>query len=503
MTAWNHPRLLGTRDTPYGRVTVTDRLGQVAVFESDALAFESEGTAAEEFVHLAAVQRVAPRRVLILGGGAQGLVPEVLKHRPGAVEDLELDARALALAVGHQPEALRRALADGRVRVRITDPRRDIESHRHRDASGVAAVDLILVGMPEPESGRANRYYTREFFAACARRLAPEGVLALRLKSAENLWTPVLARRAAGIRQALLESFPHVVVLPGATNVLLASRVPLERDPEVLGERLRARGIEARLVTPAYVRYLYTNDRFSEVERLLERTRARANSDAQPSCYQATMLLWLARFFPRLGRVDLPEPEVSSVTGSPWIWAGAVAIAGLLLWSRRRGALRRALLAGLAGFAGMLLEAVLLLRYQAGSGVLYQNLGVLLTMFMAGLALGARGTEILRGLGALGLAALLILGLAGACLPGAAVGGFGVAALLLLACGASVGAAFAFSVLQGNPDAKAAVGPVYAADLAGGCAGSLIAGLVTIPMLGLSATSGLAAVVAVAALLLV
>ena len=54
-------------------------------------------------------------------------------------------------------------------------------------------------------------------------------------------------------------------------------------------------------------------------------------------------------------------------------------------------------------------------------------------------------------------------------------------------------AAFAYAVRHGAPDPQAVLGPVYAADLLGGCAGSLVAGLVTIPMLGLPATALLAA----------
>ena len=42
----------------------------------------------------------------------------------------------------------------------------------------------------------------------------------------------------------------------------------------------------------------------------------------------------------------------------------------------------------------MLLETVLLLAYQARSGALYERLGVLLTAFMAGLAVGARSARI-------------------------------------------------------------------------------------------------------------
>ena len=42
--AWNHPDLLASRDSAYGRITVTGLFGQVAVYENDTLSFETEGT---------------------------------------------------------------------------------------------------------------------------------------------------------------------------------------------------------------------------------------------------------------------------------------------------------------------------------------------------------------------------------------------------------------------------------------------------------------------------
>ncbi len=503
MTRWNHPDLRATRDTPYGRVTVTGALGQIAVFENDALAYESQGTAAEEFVQLAAIQRDTVDRVLVLGGAAQGLVAELLRRHPARVDDVELDARFLALVEPQLPEPQRQALADPRVRLAFADPRRFLDH--------APVYDLILIGLPEPGSGRTNRFYTREFFAACAAHLAPGGVLALRLRSAENLWTPALSRRTASIHRALREVLPATVVLPGTTNLVFASRAPLERDPAVLGGRLRTRDPGARLVTPAYVRYLYTNDRFAEIAQRLAASPALANRDARPICYQTTMMLWLARFFPGLARLDLPDPSAAALARAPWAWAAA-AMSGLAFrLARRRARSRRMLLAGAAGFAGMLLESALLLGYQTRSGVLYQDLGVLLMAFMGGLALGAWALERLvrrigcgRCAGALTFAALAALGvLCALSLRADAGGGLAGSSALLLASGFLVAAAFAYAVLDGAPDGSAVIGPVYAADLLGGCAGSLVAGLVVIPMLGLPATAALAMALALVALLVI
>ena len=111
MTAWNHPYLVDTRDSPYGRVTVTRYAGQVSVFENDALTFDSEGTEAEEFVHLAALQHPNPARVLILGGGIEGTVREILSHSPKQVDYVELNPVLLSVARAQLPPEVRASFA--------------------------------------------------------------------------------------------------------------------------------------------------------------------------------------------------------------------------------------------------------------------------------------------------------------------------------------------------------------------------------------------------------
>jgi spermidine synthase len=525
LTRWTHPDLLATRDTPYGRVTLAGRLGQVAVFEDDALAYESQGPAAEPLVHVAAAQRARVARVLVLGGAAQGLLPEVLAHGPARVDDVELDRDVLALVAPRLPGRDHRALADPRVRLVYADPRRFLRAGGER-------YDLVLDAMPAPASGRANRCYTREFFAACAARLEPAGVLALRLPGAENLWTPVQERRAASVRRALADVFPDVLVLPGATDLFLASRAPLERNPDSLAARLAARGVHPRLVTAPWLRYQLTNDRVADVARRLAGSTAPANRDARPVSYAATLMLWLARFSPALARLDLPAVALRDLARSAWTWGVAAALALAALLARRGERARRALLAAAAGFAGMALEAALLLGYQVRAGVLWQDLGLLLTAFMAGLALGAMALDRIlaraprpQALAALAGALLAALAAAVALSPPASLiasaaallaAGFLVAGLFACAvaprapagkgapadAGALIGPIYAADLVGGCAGAGALVGPIYAADLVGGCVGALAAALLAIPFAGLPATALLAAAGAGLALLL-
>jgi spermidine synthase len=503
-TAWNHPQLLASRDTPYGRLTLTDAAGQIAVFEDDALAAESQSPAAEILVHFAGVQRDSLPSVLALGGLVPGLLPEILAHPVRRVEDVET-CRALVELVGaHAPSRLLAASRDPRVQMHIGDPRRFL--------AHAARYDLVLVGMPEPESGRTNRYYTREFFALVARHLNPGGVLALRLRGAENLWTPLAQQRLASVHAALCAVFPDVVVVPGSTHVLLASGAPLDLDPEILAARLRNLAVQPLLVTPAYLRYAYTNDRFSAMAALLQRAPQPANSDLRPACYQATMLGWLARFYPRLTRLEWRAASPREVLRSPWCWAAAGCVlfgAGL---ARRRPVWRASAYVALAGGAGMLLESALLLRYQAQTGVLYQDLGLLLTAFMLGLAVGSETVHRSSAAGMpgarapsrarLGACLVLVAAALGVALSMQVAGGasLGLVGLLLAGAGLGVGAAFGAATTAASSAPAAALAPVYAADLLGGAVGSLLAAVWLAPLLGLTGTALVAAGCALLAL---
>ncbi len=315
MTVWNHPNLLESSDSPYGRITVTRLYNQISVFENDALAFETEGTEAEYFCHLAALQHPNPQHVLILGGGIEGIVREMAKYRPKRIDYVELNPVMLNLVTRYLPDDIRKSLREPNVHIIFADPRQYLKE------SGT--YDLILVGMPEPTSGQANRFYTQEFFEQCSAKLNPGGILGFRLRSAENLWTMPLIRRTASIYSALQSVFPEVLFLPGTTNIVTASREPLPRTPEVMSRRLQDRKIVTRLISSNYIKYLFTNDRFFEIRDLLKKEKALPNTDIRPVCYQYAFMIWLSKFFPRIALVD-PSSIMDKVLFKPPL--------SLLLW---------------------------------------------------------------------------------------------------------------------------------------------------------------------------
>ncbi len=489
MSSWNHPNLVASRDTPYSRITITERAGQVAVYENDALTFESEGTEAEEFVHLSLLHHRNPRNILILGGGLEGIVAEALQHHPGEVTYVEMNPQVIPLAREFLPQDIARSLTAERVNIIHDDPRRFLQ----RDVR----YDAVLIAMPEPSSGQTNRFYTREFFQLCAGALKPDGIVGFRIPSAENLWSPRLTQRNLSIFQAVKSAFPEIRILPGTSNIVIGFHGSNGPDPGELADRWRQRNIRSRQVSPQYIRYLYTNDRYPQIIELLENTEAPVNTDVKPICYQYTILIWLSQFYPSLARMDFSA--WSTVSERFWFILGGATLLGMgFLWLvRRRDLTRRMLLVGLAGFLGMVMETLVILHYQVSSGALYRDIGLLLMSFMAGLTLGSYVSHHVAGkqnpvssrFRVMGIIILFVYSMTGAgflwLMRFEIAGSLAFAILLIVITGYFVGTMFAYASLQGVSDQKTVVSPIYFADLLGGCFGSIIASLILIPLFGM------------------
>jgi len=163
--------------------------------------------------------------------------------------------------------------------------------------------------------------------------------------------------------------------------------------------------------------------------------------------------------------------------------------------------MRRAMLVAAAGFTGMVLETILILYYQVKHGVLYQDIGLLLMSFMAGLALGAMiinramARPIANRMLPQWYGISLLIGFCFLC----ALIGMGVtmsisAGLVEISCflavtGFLVAGIFAYASLHENDDQKNVISSLYSADLIGGCLGILLGSLILIPLAGMDVTT--------------
>ena len=152
------------------------------------------------------------------------------------------------------------------------------------------------------------------------------------------------------------------------------------------------------------------------------------------------------------------------------------------------------------GLAEMTLEVVILFAFQVLHGYVYAEVSLIVTAFMAGLALGGAasnrwlamsGQRSMGNKGALVVVQVAVAAYSGAFplilslpIPAPAL----AFPLLALLAGGLTGMAFPLAVAIMRGGVARAAGILYGADLVGGCMGALLAAVFFVPVLGIPQT---------------
>jgi spermidine synthase len=505
---WQYPGrlLVAAADSPYALLTVSREAEQVSFAANGVWHFTwPDPFSAEQAVQVALLAHPHPQRVLLLGGGAAGLIVEILKTTTvSRLDYVELDPELVRLAQRVLPPEAVRPLTAPQVHVIHEDARRFLE----RTAT---QYDVMLMALPEPKTVQMNRFYSQEFFATAAGRLAPGGVLSFGLPAPPAGLSSLRAGYVASLAATLAQVFPQVLVLPGESVRFLASPTPgaLTADPHLLAARLGVRNLGLTYLTPYTLETELSRERQEFLARVLAQVPAESNRDLHPrSFFYETALagslegIGLARLLAGLQGLPVWAPVLA------WLTAGLLFL-GLV---RRRPGAFYPFQVVIVGAASIALEILALLIFQIHLGYLYRQLGLLIAAFMLGLAAGGawgvrqaghpgrlaalQGTQaLLVGLATVGLASLPS-GPAQAAL--AAVG----AVLLLAAGGFTGGGVFAMAAAAWKSRRPGeGEGKLYAADLLGATLGAVGVSLLILPAWGvLPALAAVAALQALAGL---
>jgi len=356
-TALQYPRqrIVARANSPYGKLLVTESDGQFDFIENGIpLTSTRDDQHVEEAVHYAMAQRPDARKVLLVAGGISGTAKELLKYNISRVDYVELDPLILEFGRKYLPENL----ADNRIKIVNTDGRLFVRQTGDK-------YDVVIVDVPEPSTAQLNRFFTVEFLAEVKRTLSPDGVVSFSLGHYENYVSPALARMLASACRSVKQSFPNVLVIPGGRVFFLASDGPLFDD---IASRIEQRGIKTKLMNRHYLDAMLTADRMMDMQRAIAQPAA-LNKDFSPVLYFYHLRHWMSQFKTGFGMLPM------------------LLLVLLCVYLVRLRGTDFVLFA--SGFAGTALEIVLLLAFQVLCGSVYHQVGVIVTVFMVGLAAGA------------------------------------------------------------------------------------------------------------------
>lgn len=379
---WKPFHLAVTRDTPYGKLQVITTAEQVSLYDNSLLVYSHPDPAsAEESVHFAFLQNPAAERALLIGGGAGGGLVEVLKYPGVSVDYVELDPEIIRLSESYLPESERRALRDPRVTLHVQDGK----AYLNRTD---AVYDIIILNLPEPATAQINRFYTLEFFRLARARLSARGLLAFRVPSAENYISPELQSFLGSLYHTLRLVFPAVEIVPGSTNIFLASTQLRPLDATALSRTIAALSLETTFVSPALLPSRLDPLRVEQLRRSVTSAPQVLNRDSTPISYFYDSVLWSKQFG------GLEAKLFSTFARLDTFWLLDLPLLAIILVFIVLSLLRvkpSVFLAPLAvmGLTTITVEIIVIIAFQTLYGYLYQKIALLFASFMIGLFAGA------------------------------------------------------------------------------------------------------------------
>jgi spermidine synthase len=457
-------------ESRYGEISVFEAQGQLNVYLSGRYEFAYPDAQAEELKsHVPASLLETPERILLIGG-SPAVAREFLKYPVLSVDFLELDPEMIDVSFSLLSKDDRQVLSDSRLKIISQDGRRFIRSTATR-------YDLVVLNLPEPATANVNRFYTVEFFREAREALRAGGVLALTLPASPGYRGSRMQTANGTVYRSLKTVFANVALSSEEYGGMYASDGPLDVSPEGAALRFSQRRVATVFFQPLLFEEIFDPLKVNTVKARLE-TGGAINRDRRPVAYLSNLMLWADTYDgSALNRIfDLGDREILL------LFSGALLITAALFW-RKRQALYFTLFT--TGYATMAFCLIVLLAYQTAHGYVYERIGLLTALFMAGSAAGASLSrsrkDLLRWLQLVDIGCLLLF-LAAPLFFREEIPYY----LLMCLCGVLGGAQYAAvnRYAEGKRPGELA-GRLYGLDLSGSVLGALLTALFFVPLLGI------------------
>lgn len=520
---WKNHNVVHYQNSHYGNISVVENQGQYIFFQDGIptiLIPVPDMIFVEEFVHLPLLAHPRPEKILILRGGAGGVINEILQHP--SIEKIvyaELDPLLLELIRKFPTPLTESELNDDRVHVQYIDGRLLLKTTPE-------TYDLIYIGIMEPTNLQANRFFTREFFSLAKERLNEGGILVLGAPGSLAFLNDELRDLNGSIYHTLESVFSYIRVIPGdGTNLFLSSDSPDIESIDIMQivNRLEKRGIKADVLVPWHIERKLHEGWHGWFMNFLEGSSRKINYDFKPSALFYNLAHWNALYSPGFGRFFNQFERINItliflVTGI-----------ALLMYAFIRSRSKRYHRAGIpvaiisTGFAGMIFSLIIIFAFQSVYGYVFSWIGLLVASFMAGAASGAMFiTNVLGGIKnnlkyfrkielaiicfAVGLPFILFVVNLYSGSPGALLFFRILFLILSFISGLLIGSQFPLAnklYLKDSAGLSRTAGLLFASDLIGGWLGGIIGAIVLLPVLGLTGTCITVALIKIASFIII
>ncbi len=257
--------------------------------------------------------------------------------------------------------------------------------------------DIVILNLPDATSSVLNRYYTLEFYHQVKEALRPGGVMQVSIAGGENIMGTELSNLGASTKLTIEEVFSHLVLTPGEDTWFIASDSSnLTGNPGILRDRFSSIEGGKRVFPPEGLLSVYLPERaaaaFESYSRADLPEELLINRDSKPLTHLYSLLLAakqseapIATFIKHL---VLSGPLVFVILILVFVCLRFIYILKTTRQERKSG-FDSTFLVFSAGYIGIGAVISLCYLYQTRFGSLYLHIGIISSLFMAGLTIGA------------------------------------------------------------------------------------------------------------------
>ncbi|MCK4329626.1 spermine synthase [candidate division WOR-3 bacterium] len=497
---WSGQNVIHSENSIYGNIVVGKRQNQYTFF-SDGLPIITtpvpDIASMEEFIHIPLLILSNPENILIIGGGAGGYLNEILKHHSVKLIDYcELDPLIIKLLRMFPTPLTENELGSERVNINFIDGRLFVKKTNMK-------YDAVFIGIKSPSDLQINRLFTKEFFGVVKSKLKKNGLLVLTLPGSISYISPQLRRLNLSILKSIESVYSFTRVIPGETNIILASSFDYYNIEESIQSGLREGDLDLNFLTSSSITYKLDRSWLDWFNESIQKVVAKENTDRLPSAVFYNLAYWneifspyTSHFFITFERLNLTKVIFSIII------LFIIFLVIINIGRRKRHTKNTAIMTipfaiVTSGFAGMIFELIIIFTFQTLYGYVYQMIGLLTSLFIAGTGIG--GFSINRFLKKCTVKTFIFLDL---CIILIAL----IFSLLLylpftlspvlfflfsFVCGVVVGAQFPLAnkiYLKKAGNISNSSGLLYGSDLIGGWIAGMIGGTAMIPIIGLTTT---------------
>jgi spermidine synthase len=491
-------------DSRYQNIEISSEHGQNSLYTNCKYNFSfPDPWSSAQFAHLVMSAHEKPENILIIGGGAFDLVREILKYPIDSLDYVAVDPVLISLMEEYQG-----GITDKRFHLNFSDGREFVKDLAD---SGDEIYDIIILDIPEPDTAMMNRYYTLEFYKLLSRIMKNDSFIVVQATSPVNYFGDITSRYTGAIYHTIRSVFPEIGFAPDGNIIFFASKAEgsIDISPEKLAARYNKRRIKTEYFNALLFRQLLPEERIKYTrENLVKTEDVILNHDERPSVYFLNLILWdsysgsrltpLLKFLYRNGtHILVPVIFLFSI-----IW---------FFRQKRRnlfnvggGIMYIMFSTGLWSLAETLL---LVMMYQSFFGYIYRDIGLMIGLFMFGLSSGTFfSTQVIsdkpsiNSIKALLISEFAILGLVALQILLIVLGLVSfkfIYFILIFLCGVATGAQYPFInriLIEKGMTVGRTAGMIDSMDHLGAFAGALLTNIILIPLLGITVTLILLAV---------